>query len=56
LRDILTGLAIVVIALLSAALVGPHVVDWNSHRGQIEKRLSDTLGVPVTSSGPIAVP
>ncbi len=44
-----------VIALLSAALVGPHVVDWDSHRGQIEKRLSHTLGVPVTSSGPIKV-
>ena len=54
-RDSLTVLAILLIGILTSALVGPYVVDWNSQRGLIERRLSQAAGTPVTVSGPIDV-
>jgi hypothetical protein len=53
LRDLLTGLAILLIIALSAALAGPYFVDWNARRGDIEARISNYLGAPVTIRGPI---
>jgi len=53
LRDSLTVLAILVIGVLTAALVGPHFVDWNSHRALIENKLSEAAGTRVTVTGPI---
>jgi uncharacterized protein involved in outer membrane biogenesis len=53
LRDSLTVLAILVIGVLTAALVGPHFVDWNSHRALIENKLSQAAGTRVTVAGPI---
>jgi len=53
LRDSLTVLAILVIGVLTAALVGPHFVDWNSHRALIENRLSEAAGTRVAVAGPI---
>ncbi|WP_237479440.1 AsmA family protein [Lichenibacterium dinghuense] len=52
-RDSLTILAILLIGVLTAALVGPYVVDWGSHRALIERRLSAAAGTPVTVAGPI---
>ena len=46
-------LAILLIGVLTAALVGPYVIDWNSHRALIERRLSEAAGTPVTVAGPI---
>ena len=54
-RDFLTGLAILVIVALAAALVGPFFVDWAAQRGRIEERLTQALGVPVSIEGPIEV-
>lgn len=53
LRDSLTVLAILLIGVLTAALVGPYFVDWDSHRAFIERKLSEAAGTPVTVSGPI---
>ncbi len=50
-RDSLTVLAIVVIGVLTTALVGPYLIDWNSHRGLIEHRLSAAAGTKVTVAG-----
>jgi len=55
LRDILTGLAILVILALTAALVGPHIVEWTSYRAQIEQRLTHVLGLPLRSDGAISI-
>ena len=55
LRDSLTVLAILLIGVLTAALVGPYVVDWDSHRAVIERKLSEAAGTPVTVTGPIAL-
>ena len=52
-RDSLTVLAILLIGVLTAALVGPYFVDWSSHRALIERKLSEAAGTPVTVSGPI---
>ncbi len=54
-RDSLTVLAILLIGLLTAALVGPYVVDWTSQRAVIERRLTAAAGTPVVVSGPIDV-
>ncbi|WP_131113907.1 AsmA family protein [Lichenihabitans psoromatis] len=54
-RDSLTVLAILLIAVLTTALVGPYFVDWNGHRGEIEARLSSLLGAKVEITGPIDV-
>ena len=53
LRDILTGLAILLIVALSAALAGPYFVDWTSAAGGLEQQLTRLAGVPVQISGPI---
>ncbi len=53
LRDSLTVLAILLIGVLTAALVGPYLVDWDRHRALIERKLSEAAGTPVTVAGPI---
>lgn len=52
-RDILTGLAILVIALLCAAIAVPFLIDWNSWRAQVEDRASTAIGRPVKIDGPL---
>ena len=52
-RTGLTVLAIFLIVTLTAALVGPHFVDWSRQRGLIEAQLSRVLGDPVTIRGAI---
>ena len=52
-RDSLTVLAILVIGVLTTALVGPYLIDWNVHRRLIEQRLTAAAGTKVTVSGPI---
>jgi uncharacterized protein involved in outer membrane biogenesis len=55
LRDILTAAAILVLLALTAALIGPHVIDWDSRRAEINRHLSAALGQDVEVDGPIAV-
>ncbi len=54
-RDSLTILAILLIAVLTTALVAPYFIDWNSHRALIEARLSKAAGTRVSIAGPIDV-
>jgi hypothetical protein len=55
LRDLLTGLAILLLLCLTGALIAPHVIDWDSRRAMISTELSSALGQPVTVNGPIGV-
>jgi len=54
-REILTVIAIALVALLTAALVGPWFVDWNGQRVRIESLLSEASGLDVAISGDIDV-
>ncbi|WP_406854291.1 AsmA-like C-terminal region-containing protein [Alsobacter sp. KACC 23698] len=54
-RDFLTGLAILAIAVLATALAGPYFVDWTAHRGAIEEKVAVAIGAPVSIAGPISV-
>ena len=52
-RESLTVLAALLVLLLTAALVGPHFVDWTQQRAIIEARLSEVAGAPVHIHGRI---
>ncbi len=52
-RDFLTGLAIILIVILTTALVAPYFVDWNGQRSFLEARLTRALGQKVTIGGAI---
>jgi len=54
-RDLLTGVAILLLLALTAALIGPHIVDWNSRRDLIAQQVSQALGGPVSIEGPISL-
>ena len=54
-RELLTGLAIVIIVALTTVLVAPYLIDWNGQRAFIEARLSEVLGQKVTIGGAIDV-
>ena len=51
----LLGLAITIILALTAALVGPHFVDWNQYRAEFETNASAYVGLPVRVGGDIDV-
>jgi uncharacterized protein involved in outer membrane biogenesis len=55
LRESLTILASILIAALTAALVGPWFVDWTQQRAFIEAQLSQALGAPVETRGAIGL-
>lgn len=52
-RDSLTVLAVLLILLLTAALVGPYFVDWRAQRELIEVRLTQAIGEPAHIGGAI---
>ena len=52
-RDFLTGLAIILIVVLTTLLVAPYFVDWNGQRSFLEKQLSRAFGQTVTIGGNI---
>lgn len=52
-RDVLTGIAVFLIVVLSAALAAPWFIDWTDYRGSIERALSRAAGHPVTVGGNI---
>ncbi len=54
-REALTAFALLLIVALSAAVAGPFLVDWTSHRAWIEDVLSDSLGSRVEVAGAIDV-
>jgi len=49
----LLGLAIAIILALLAALVGPLLIDWSTHRSLFEAEASRLIGVDVRVNGPI---
>jgi len=53
LQTTLLGLAIAIILTLVAALVGPLLVDWGSHRSMFEAEASRIIGVNVRVAGAI---
>ncbi|WP_331301758.1 hypothetical protein [Methylobacterium oryzae] len=54
-RDLLTALACAVILVLVAALAVPPFVDWQAHRGLVDRALARSLGVQVRTDGRIEV-
>ena len=54
-RESLTILACILIAALTLALVGPQFIDWTAQRAFIEAKLSQAVGVPVTTRGSIGL-
>jgi uncharacterized protein involved in outer membrane biogenesis len=54
-REFLTGLAILIIGVLFAALIAPFVVDFNDQRARIEDLLSTASGRPVSIAGKIDI-
>ena len=51
----LMGLAIALILALVTALVGPSFVNWNNHRGFVQREASKLVGLPVYVTGAIDV-
>lgn len=49
----LLSIAIAFILALIAALVGPHIVDWNKYRSEFEAQASRMTGLQVRIAGPI---
>lgn len=54
-RDVLTGLAILLILLLTGATVAPHLIDWEARRGPVAEQISTAFGQRVEIDGPIGV-
>lgn len=54
-RESLTILAVAVIVLLSALLVGPYLVDWGNQRDFLAAKLSKAVGAKVRIDGAIDV-
>ena len=54
-RFVLTLIAVALVALLTAALTVPYLVDWSAHRAEIAERLEAVAGGRVTLSGPVTL-
>jgi AsmA family len=52
-RNVLTIIAVALVAAMAVALVAPYFIDWSSQRGEIEARLSAITGANVSLTGPI---
>ena len=54
-RYVLTIIAVALVAVMSAALVAPMLIDWSAHRAEIEARLRAITGANVSLTGPVEV-
>src|SRR6476469_7781796 len=54
-RDLLTAIAMLAIAVLMAALAVPPFVDWDAHRSILEQAISRSTGVEARTDGRIEV-
>ena len=54
-QNTLLGIAIALILALVTALVGPSLVNWNNHRGFLQREASRLVGLPVYVTGAIDV-
>jgi large subunit ribosomal protein L24 len=55
LQNTLLAIGFAIIAAIVAALVGPWLIDWNSHKAAIEAEATRILGQPVTISGDLSI-
>jgi large subunit ribosomal protein L24 len=55
LQTTLLGIGIAIILALIAALAGPYVIDWRSHRAMFESEASRLVGAPTRIEGAIDV-
>jgi hypothetical protein len=54
-RNVLTIVAVALVAVMSVALVAPMLVDWSAHRAEIEARLRAITGANVSLTGSVEV-
>jgi len=54
-RTVLTFIAVALVAVMSAALIAPMLIDWSAHRAEIEARLRAITGANVSLEGPVEV-
>ncbi|MGA7809394.1 AsmA family protein, partial [Bradyrhizobium sp.] len=54
-RNVLTIIAVALVAVMSAALVAPMLIDWSAHRAEVEARVHAITGANVSLTGPIEV-
>jgi hypothetical protein len=54
-RNVLTIIAVALVAVMSMALVAPMLIDWSAHRAEIEARLHAITGANVSLTGPVEV-
>ena len=54
-RNVLTIIAVALVAVMSAALVAPMLIDWSAHRAAVEARVHAITGANVSLTGPIEV-
>ena len=52
-RNVLTIVAVALVAVMCIALVAPLLIDWSAQRGEIEARLSAITGADVALTGPV---
>jgi hypothetical protein len=52
-RNVLTIIAVALVAVMSVALVAPYFIDWSAQRGEIEARLNAMTGANVSLTGPV---
>jgi hypothetical protein len=52
-RNVLTIIAVALVAVMAVALVAPYLIDWSAQRGAIEARLSAITGADVSLTGPV---
>jgi AsmA family len=55
LRDLITGLAVLLLLALAAAFAGPHFIDWDQRRAEINRQLSAALGREARVEGPVGL-
>jgi uncharacterized protein involved in outer membrane biogenesis len=52
-RNVLTIIAVALVAVMSAALVAPMLIDWSAHRADVEARVHAITGADVSLTGPV---
>jgi AsmA family len=52
-RNVLTFIAVALVALMTAALVAPLLIDWSGRRAEVEARLHAITGANVSLTGPV---
>ncbi len=54
-RKLFYGIGALLVILVAAVLVGPSFIDWNSHKGQVERQVEELTGRKLTIAGDISI-